>query len=195
MKNLILVLLISFAFANNQFAQGDYKWNIDLEHSSVEFKIKHLVSNVTGRFTDFSGTLVFNPNDLANSKADFTVKVKSVNTNNEKRDAHLQSEDFFDVEKYPNMTFKSTSFKKAGKSYVIEGNLTIRNTTKKVSIPFTVDGVIDSPWKKGVEIMGVTGSTSIKRNDYGVGTGSWAATAMVGNNVEITIHLEADRNK
>lgn len=193
MKKIILiasiVLLSSFALS----AQNKTSWNTDIEHSSVEFKIKHLFSTVSGRFNDFEGSFVFDRDNLKASKADFTVKVKSINTQNEKRDSHLQSEDFFDAQNYPTMRFVSSKITSISvNEYRMNGKLTIKDVTKDVVFKFTVEGVMDSPWVDGVQIMGITGSTTINRNDFGVGSGSWAATTTVGDEVSIEINLELD---
>lgn len=189
------LLILAFIFSGSFFlqAQSPPSWNVDLEHSSVEFKIKHLFSTVTGRFNDFKGTFVFDPNNLKASNASFTIPVKSIDTHNETRDNHLQSEDFFNEEKYPSMSFVSSKITKVSvDNYAMTGKLTIRNVTKEVTLNFKVAGVMDSPWVKGVKIMGITATTTINRNDYGVGSGSWAATTMVGDDVKIEINLELD---
>jgi polyisoprenoid-binding protein YceI len=187
---IVTVTLLSTFFLQ---AQNPSSWNVDLEHSSVEFKISHLFSTVTGRFNDFQGTFVFDPNNLKASNANFTISVKSVDTHNGTRDTHLQSEDFFNVVKYPTMSFVSSKITKvSADTYEMSGKLSIRNITKDVVLVFKVAGVMDSPWAKGVQIMGINASTTINRNDYGVGSGSWAATTMVGNDVKIEINLELD---
>lgn len=196
MKNLFLTLSLAFITLISIQAQKAPSWNVDADHSSVEFSIKHLFSNVTGRFGKFEGDLKFDPNNLKGSSADFTIYVKSINTHNDKRDSHLKSDDFFDAEKHPTIIFKSKKFFSNGKdSYVLHGDLTIKGITKQVAINFNVEGVMDSPWVEGVEIMGITGTTTIDRGDFEVGSGSWAATATVGGKVDITIHLEVDREK
>lgn len=188
---LILALILTGTFLLQ--AQSPPSWNMDLEHSSVEFKIKHLFSTVTGRFNDFKGSFVFDPNNLNASKADFTITVKSLTTANDTRDHHLQSEDFFNVTKYPEMRFVSSKITKVSvDTYEMAGKLSIRDISKEVKLQFKVAGVMDSPWVKGVKIMGINASTSINRNDYGVGSGSWAATTMVGDEVQIEINLELD---
>ena len=107
------------------------KWNVDASHSNVKFSVSHLVvSEVEGSFRVFDGTIDAPSDDFNNATINFTVDVASINTDNEKRDEHLKSDDFFNAAKYPKMTFKSTSFKKGkGNNYVLEGNLTIRDVT------------------------------------------------------------------
>ena len=170
-------------------------WTVDKAHSSIGFEINHFFTPVKGSFNDFTGTLAFDPSDLGSSKVDFTVNIASVNTANKKRDGHLQSKDFFNVKKWPTMKFTSTSIKKSGSDYVALGNLTIRDVTKNIEIPFKVLGVQDHPMKKGSLVTGIRSEFSIDRTTFGVGTGSWSATAVVGDNVDITVLLEASRKK
>lgn len=188
-----IVALISVFSLN---AQNANTWKIDKAHTSVNFSISHFFSTVNGRFNDFDGTFLFDPANLKGSKADFTISVKSVNTDVKKRDDHLQSGDFFDAEKYPNIKFQSTKFeKKSGNNYIVYGNLTIKNTTKMIKLPFKVLGEVEHPMMKGTLVLSLASEIKIKRNDYGVGTGNWAATAVVGNDVDIKINMELNRTK
>ena len=177
-------------------AQVATKWKIDKAHTSVNFSINHFFSAVTGKFSDFDGNLNFDQANLAGSKVDFTIAVKSVNTDDDKRDKHLQSEDFFDAKKFPNMTFQSSRFeKKSDKDYVVYGKMTIRDVTKEIALPFKVTGEMEHPMMKGTLILGLAANLKINRNEYGVGTGSWAATAIVGDEVSIQINMEVNRSK
>lgn len=188
------IALIFSLFSLN--AQNATMWQLDKSHSSVNFSVGHFFSSVTGRFNDFSGEFYFDPNNLKGSKVDFTIIVKSVNTDEKKRDEHLISDDFFDGNKYPKITFKSTRFeKKSGNDYIVHGNLTIKNTTKHIALPFKVLGEVEHPMMKGTIVLGLSATTKIKRNDYGVGTGNWAATLVVGDEVDININLELNRMK
>ena len=171
------------------------EWNIDNNHTSISFEVNHFFTPVTGSFKDFEGNLSFDPENLDGSNASFTVQIASVETDNEKRNDHLQSADFFDAKNYPEMKFVSTSFTKSGDDYTLNGNLTIRDVTKEVSIPIDLLGLGDHPMKKGKLITAMRAAFSLNRNDYGVGTGSWAATAVVGDEVKVSILLEANRNK
>ena len=170
-------------------------WTVDKAHTSISFEINHFFTPVKGNFKDFKGTLALDPNDLGSSKVDFTVNITSVNTGEKKRDAHLQSKDFFNAKKWPTMKFTSTSIKKSGSDYVAVGKMTIRDVTKNVEIPFKVLGTKDHPMKKGNLITAIRSEFTIDRTEYGVGTGSWAATAVVGDNVDVTVLIEAYRKK
>ena len=170
-------------------------WNIDKNHSSLSFEVTHFFTPVVGPFKDFEGSLNFDPENLDGSNAEFTVQIASVETDNDKRNGHLQSEDFFDAKSYPEMKFTSSSFAKRGDDYILTGKLTIRDVTKEVSIPVELLGLGDHPMKKGKLITAMRAEFSLNRNDYGVGSGSWTATAVVGDEVKVSILLEANRNK
>lgn len=165
-------------------------WSIDATHSSVNFNVKHFFTPTQGSFDTFTGDIKFDPANPAESSVSFEVDVKSVNTGNEKRDGHLMSPDFFDAATYPKMTFKSSAIKKKGKAYIATGELTIKETTKTVELPVQFLGATANPFKEGSQVAGFKIETSINRNDYGVGTGDWAATAVIGDEVNITILLE-----
>lgn len=171
-------------------------WNLDKSHSSVNFRVKHMmVSTVHGEFKDFDGTASFDPADLSTLKTNFTVQVASVNTDDEKRDGHLKSADFFDAEKFPTLAFVSKSAKQTapGKA-TLTGDLTIRGVTKEVT--FDVEGFneeIATPW--GMKAVGGSATATINRHDYGV---SWNKTldaggVVVADNVKIQLELELVR--
>ncbi|MBI1228105.1 MAG: polyisoprenoid-binding protein [Bacteroidetes bacterium] len=168
------------------------QWKVDKAHSAISFSINHLFTAVEGRFLQFEDEFLFDPNNLQESKASFTIDVASVNTQEQKRDQHLQSADFFDAEKFSKIKFTSTRFEsKGGNNYVAYGKLTIKDVTKEITLPFKVLGTTDHPMMKGTKVMGIAAETTINRNDYGVGTGSWAATMVVGDQVNVKINLEA----
>jgi polyisoprenoid-binding protein YceI len=171
------------------------EWKIDNNHTSISFEVNHFFTPVVGSFKDFDGILNFDPENLDGSSAAFTIQISSVETDNEKRNGHLQSEDFFNAEKYPEMKFTSSSFTKNGDDYTLNGKLTIRDITKEVSIPVDILGIGAHPMKKGKLITAMRAEFSLNRNDYGVGSGSWAATAVVGEEVKVSVLLEANRNK
>ena len=177
-------------------AQDATMWKIDMPHTSVNFSINHFFSSVQGKFTDFDGMIHFDPNNLKGSKANFSVSINSVNTDDAKRDKHLKSKDFFYANAYPKMSFNSTKFeKKSDKEYLIHGKLTIKDKTKDVILPMKITGKMEHPMMKGTIILGVVIDTTIDRTDYGVGTGDWAATMVVGDEVRIHIPMELNRMK
>ncbi len=195
-KIAFLASLLLLASGLNVNAQKAKKWNVDKSHASVNFSVNHFFSAVTGKFKDFSGDITFAPDDLEGSKVSFTFQTKSVDTDEDERDKHLQSEDFFAAEKFPTITFVSNKFvKKSDKLYEVVGKLTMRGTSKEIALPLTITGRMDNPWKKGYEILGISINTTLDRTDYGVGTGSLAATAIVGDEVRISISMELDAEK
>jgi len=195
-KTMVFAVAITALSTLSVNAQDATMWKIDKSHTSVNFSINHFFSSVPGKFTDFDGMIHFDPNNLKGSKADFSVSIKSVNTDDAKRDKHLKSKDFFDTETYPKMSFQSTKFeKKSDKEYLIHAKLTIKDKTKNVTLPMTITGEMEHPMMKGTIILGVVIDTTIDRTDYGVGTGDWAATMVVGDEVRIHIPMELNRMK
>ena len=143
-------------------------YKIDPMHSEIQFKIRHLmITNVTGSFTTFDGTMETTSDDFTDAKISFTAEVKSLSTNNAQRDGHLISPDFFDAEKYPEIKFESSSIKKAGdEDYKLSGDLTIRDTTKSVELDVTFGGNMNDLYgnaRAGFEITG-----KINRKDFGL---------------------------
>jgi polyisoprenoid-binding protein YceI len=185
-----LGILLSFTTISAQAPE----WNIDESHTSINFEVNHFFTPVAGSFKDFEGGLSFDPDNLEGSTASFTVQIASVETDNVKRNNHLLTGDFFDTKKFPEMKFSSTSFTKDGDNIMLNGKLTIRDVTKDVKVPVKVLGLGQHPMKKGKLLTAMRAEFSINRNDYGVGTGSWAATAVVGDEVNISVLLEANRN-
>jgi polyisoprenoid-binding protein YceI len=170
---------------------GDYK--LDPAHSHIGFAVRHLEINwVEGRFKDFNGTIHFDDKDVTKSSVEFAAKVESVDTGIAPRDKHLRTADFFEVEKYPEMTFKSTRVERKGKdAYVLHGDLTLKGVTKAVSLPFTLAGAVKDPW--GNTRIGVEAQTKINRRDFGITYGNaFAGGGLdVGNEVVISLRLEA----
>jgi polyisoprenoid-binding protein YceI len=170
---------------------GDY--NIDPAHSIIGFSIRHLEINwVEGRFKDFKGTIHFDDSDVTKSAVEFAAKIESIDTGVEARDKHLRTADFFDVSKYPEMTFKSTRVERKGKdSFVLHGDFTLKGVTKQIQLPFTVTGAIKDPW--GNTRFGIHAQTKIDRRDYGITWGKALENGGldVGNEVSIDLQLEA----
>jgi len=167
-------------------------WNIDPAHSIAEFKVKHMmIANVKGRFSRVSGVLIRDGSDPVNDRVEATIESASIETGDEQRDGHLKSADFFDVEKFPTLHFKSTGIKVVGEGELsVEGDLTIRGVTRKVR--FAVEGPTPpakDPW--GNTRIGVSATTKINRKDFGL---TWN-TALDGGGIlvgdDITITLDA----
>lgn len=170
------------------------KWNVDVTHTNVGFEIKHMmVSKVRGNFSDMEGTIEGDPRELENTKINFRVGIDSISTNNEDRDNHLRSADFFEAEKYPNMTFESTNIKKVGDNqYELTGNLTIKDVTKETTFDVEYLGEGTNPW--GVEVVGFEASTTISRKEFGLTWNQALETGgvLVGDDVKIQIDLQAN---
>jgi polyisoprenoid-binding protein YceI len=172
------------------------KWDLDPAHSGIYFGIKHIYSEVRGHFGDVSGTVLFSPDDLAGSRFDFEVSVKSINTANSKRDRHLTSPDFFDAEKYPVMTFKSTAVKHVkDDQYTVDGEMTVKDVTQTISLPFTFMGVTANPFDEKSEVAGFEARMQIDRLSYNVGSGKYYEMGVVGKDVDVLISLEVTRKK
>jgi polyisoprenoid-binding protein YceI len=189
MKKLLIVL----ALVASQFAvKAQTKWILDRAHSNAKFTVEHLViSEVDGTFKSFNGNVTSAKPDFTDAAVDFTIDVNSIDTENEQRDGHLKGDDFFNAEKYPKMTFKSTSFKKkSGNKYELKGNLTIRDVTKPATFSVVYGGTTKDGY--GNTKAGFKATTSINRFDYGL---KWnalteAGGATVGKDVQIKMNLE-----
>ena len=172
------------------------QWQIDPPHSNIYFGIHHIYSTVKGHFNDFKGMIQFDPNNLKESRFDFTVKVDSIDTNNGKRDEHLQTADFFDVDKFPEMTFKSTSIShKAGDQYEVKGVLTVKDVSRDITIPFTYFGSRQHPLNPKWVVAGFEARMTIDRLAYHVGSGKFYQMGAVGKDVKVLISVEATREE
>lgn len=172
-------------------------WKLDQAHSVVSFNISHMViSEVAGRFTDFDVTLVNEKDDFTDGKLNATIKVKSINTDNEGRDKHLRSADFFDAEKYPEMKFVSKSFEKTGKNtYKIVGDLTIHGITKPITLETKYNGTVTDPW--GNTRTGFKATTTVNRKEFGIVYNQTLETGglLLGEDVDVTINVELTKEK
>ncbi|MFH1762876.1 MAG: YceI family protein [Gemmatimonadota bacterium] len=175
-------------------------WNVDAPHTEINFSVKHFFTPVTGNFSSYDVDLVFDPEAPENSTVKVSIDVASVDTNNDRRDNHLRSPDFFDAETYPKMTFESTSVRQvAPDQLVATGNLTIKNTTKEVELGINLLGITDLPSEMQEMMGGVAqiasfeASTQVDRREFEVGVANWAQTIIVGGDVNISIALEANR--
>jgi len=181
MKRLInlltLILLVSTLYAQNT---NESVWVIDKAHSKIGFAVTHLlITEVDGYFKDFDAKVVSSKPDFVDAKIEFTAKTASIFTDNEKRDEHLRSDDFFNSEKFPEMKFVSKSFKKVGKNkYRLTGDLTIRDVTKPITLDVVYNGTVKDPW--GNTKAGFSVSGQLNRFDYGL---KWNALTELGGAV------------
>ena len=176
----ILIALVAMLLNAPAFAQmsAETQWAFDASHSKIGFVVTHLViSEVEGQFHDYEGTVTTTGDDFTNANIEFVADINSIDTENEKRDGHLKSPDFFDAESHPQLSFKSTSFeKKEGNKYELKGDLTIRGTTKPITLDVTYGGTVKDPYgntKAGFKLKG-----QIDRFDYGL---QWDAATEAGN--------------
>ena len=173
-------------------AQDIYK--VDAAHSEVTFKVRYLVGKVSGSFGTFSGTVVVDERNPAKSSVEFTIQAASINTNNEARDKHLRTADFFDVEKFPTLTFKSVAVKEVAKGKLeVTGDFTLHGVTKRITVPVTNLGASIHPRSQKVNAAFQTAFT-IQRKDYGMTYGlTDAASVVVGNDVEIELTVLGEK--
>jgi polyisoprenoid-binding protein YceI len=168
------------------------RWNIDASHSTAEFSIRHLmISNVRGRFGKLTGTVELDPKNPEASSIDVTIDAASIDTRDEKRDAHLRSADFFDVEKYPNVAFKSKSVKRAGDGFEVLGDLTMHGITKEVVLEVeALSNPGKDPW--GNTRVGTSATAKINRKDWGLHWNAALETGgvLVGEQVKISLEVE-----
>jgi polyisoprenoid-binding protein YceI len=182
-------ILVAMAITAAAFTANAQSWKIDPAHTKIKFNTKYLViSDVEGEFKDFEGTFTSNKPDWTDLKTNVTVKVSSINTENEMRDNHLKSDDFFNAEKFPTITFTSTGVKMIEKNkYVLTGKLTIRDVTRDVQLPLVYGGTVKDPW--GNTKAGFKATGKINRKDYNLKYSNAASTgeAVVSDDVEFTI--------
>jgi polyisoprenoid-binding protein YceI len=170
-------------------------YEIDSSHTVVGFKIRHMgLSFVRGSFLSFSGSFKFDPKDIAASSAEAIIEVSSIDTDNKKRDDHLRSDDFFNVAKFPEISFKTTSIKDvAESSFIAVGDLTIHGVTKSVELEIEYNGSLKDPW--GKHRAGFSATTKIDRQEFGLKWSKLLETGglVVGNEVKIQLEVEGVR--
>jgi polyisoprenoid-binding protein YceI len=167
-------------------------FTIDKAHSEALFQVRHLVTRVRGRFSDFEGTVEFDEAHPEQSRVNFTVRAASIDTNEPDRDKHLRSEDFFFVDKYPTITFTSTRIAKAKENeFKVTGDLTIRGVTKPITLDVTYLGSAKDPW--GNLKAGFEGETTLNRKDFGLMWNAALETGgfLVGDEVKVTLSIQA----
>ncbi|HYP01008.1 MAG TPA: YceI family protein [Pyrinomonadaceae bacterium] len=166
------------------------KYAADAAHSNVGFSIPILggLSSVSGKFTDFTIEIVYDDADVTKSSVNAVIKAASIDTGIERRDAHLRNADFFDVEKFPEITFKSSRIEKKGKDFVAHGTFTMHGVAKEIALPFTINGVRKDE-KTGKTTLGATARTTVNRKDYGVSFSRPDNPAFLGDMVEIELNI------
>ena len=193
-KTRFAVLAASLALAAPVQAAETYQF--DKAHTTVGFQVRHIYTNVSGKFTDFTGTIQVDRAKPESSTVDFTIQATSIDTSEPRRDQHLRSADFFDVANNPTITFKSTSIKANGKdSWLVTGDFTMHGVTKSVVLPVTLLGEGKDPM--GNEKMGLETGLTINRKDYGLTWNKALETGgvLVGEEVKIQVAIEANKAK
>jgi polyisoprenoid-binding protein YceI len=189
----VLTVVASLWLAST--ALGASTYTPDPTHTTVGFTARHFViTKVTGRFNDYTATIMYDENDITKSSMQGIIKTASLNTGNERRDANLRSTDFFDVEKFPEIKFHSTRVEKQGEGYVLIGPLTIRDVTREVAIPFMVTGKLVD---RGKERIGFEASLKINRKDFGM---TWDKRMdngglIASDQIDIELFVEAIKNQ
>jgi polyisoprenoid-binding protein YceI len=199
MKKLIALIIVSvfFLFLNSASAlAAALEWEFDRAHSRFGFNVKHIFSTVHGTFEDYSGTVLFDPDNLERSKILFEIKVKSIQTGIAKRDNHLRSADFFDADKYPLIIFESTGIRHIeGKEYEVSGRLTMKDVSKEIVLPMTLQGMQTHPMEAKKRVAGFDIKTTLDRLEYRVGDGRFYEMGVVGKDVNVDVSLEMLQNR
>jgi len=189
---LLATAALALGLVNSASAAAE-TYTIDPVHSTLSFSLRHIVSKFTGGFTKVTGTIVADQADLSKSTVEATIAISSVNTADDKRNAHVLSADFFDATKFPTATFKSTAWTKTGDdAYDVTGNLTIKDVTKPVTLKVKVLGF--GPGMGGAQLAGFEGTTTIKKSEFGLAGPAMLSKAL-GDDVTISIGIEAGYKK
>ena len=189
LKRIVLPVLL-FAITVVGQVSTSRPYPIDNNHSTVGFSVPILggLSQVKGKFTDFAITLNNDEKDITKSSVSVVIKATSVDTGIEGRDRHLRNADFFDVEKYPEITFKSERIEKKGKQFIAHGPLTMHGVTKEIALPFTVTGTFKNPSTNKMSV-GYSARTVLNRRDFGINYSRQDNPTFVGDNITIEIEL------
>ena len=184
------ILTVVLGFSPLQFDPP--KWSVDKSHTNVGFTVKHFqVTPVRGEFKEYVVDLKFSPDDLENSSLSVVIDVNSIDTDNERRDGHLKSEDFFNVAEFSNITFESQSIEAVGENqFVAKGQLTMRDVTQDFELPFTLLGLVQNPFNENETVAAFQSEFQINRMDYEVGQGDWIANIVAAHEVDVELLVE-----
>ncbi len=189
-KKLFIPTLLAMLIASTPFFAATTKYEIDVAHSNVGFSIPIMggLSHVRGKFTEFTVAIVYDDQDVTKSSVEAVIKAASIDTGIERRDNHLRNPDFFEVEKYPEITFKSSKVEKKDKGFVAHGTFTMHRVSKEIALPFTINGVSRDE-KSGKTTLGVTAKTTLNRRDFGINFARPDNPNFLGDTVEIELNL------
>lgn len=189
-KKSSLTALLTFLIVVASASAATTRYEIDSAHSNIGFSIPIAggLSHVRGKFNDFTAAIVYDDKDVTKSSVKAVIKAASIDTGIERRDAHLRNPDFFDAEKYPDITFESTRVEKKGKDFIAHGTFTMHGVSKELALPFTVNGVKKDE-KTGKTTLGVTARASINRRDFGIAFARPDSPDFLGDMVEVELNL------
>jgi len=186
----VLSLLMLFGVQETEASARE--WQLDPAHTGFYFSVDHIYAKVRGSFLEFTGTVVFDPEQPGESSMKFVIRTDSIDTGVAKRDKHLQSDDFFAAGDYPEMVFESVSISPAGENrYNVAGKLTIKGKSYDLVLPLTLGGIREHPAEKNKLVIGFNGALVLDRLDYGVGSGKFYEAGLVGRKVEVLVSFEA----
>ena len=188
-RNTLLAAALAVVLAALPAYPAVTKYDADVAHSNVGFSIPILggLSHVRGKFNDFSVEIVYDDKDVTKSTVRAVIKAASIDTGIERRDAHLRNPDFFDVEKFPEITFQSTRVEQKGKDFVAHGTFTMHGVSKEVALPFTINGVKQAA--DGKTTLGVTARATLNRRDYGINFARPDNPNFLGDTVEVELNV------
>ena len=190
LKRSPLIAILSLLLVALPASGATTKYEIDVAHSNVGFSIPIMggLSHVRGKFTDFAVTIVYDDKDVTKSTVNAVIKAASIDTGIERRDAHLRNADFFDVEKFPEITFQSSRIEKKGKNFVAHGTFTMHGVPKEIALPFTVNGVRKDE-KTGKTTLGARAAVTLNRRDFGINFARPDNPTFLGDTVEVELNL------
>lgn len=191
MKSRTFAVLLGLALAASPALAAD-AYTVDKDHSQASFQVRHLLSKTAGRFNEFAGTIVLDEQHLEASTVEFRIHAASVDTDNEKRDQHLRTADFFDVANHPDITFKSEKIRKVAKGrYEVTGKFSMRGVEKRLTLPVSYLGVVKDPW--GGKRAGFSTTATLNRKDFGMVWNKALDTGgyVLGDEVYVTVEIEA----
>jgi len=191
LKKFVLPVLLFAVTVVAQVADTTRVYPIDNNHSTVGFSVPIFggLSQVKGKFTDFTITLNADEKDITKSSVSVVIKATSIDTGIEGRDRHLRNADFFDVEKYPEITFKSERIEKKGKQFIAHGPLTMHGVTKQIALPFSVTGTMKNPTSNNLSAVGYSARMVLNRRDFGINYSRRDNPTFVGDNITVELDL------
>jgi polyisoprenoid-binding protein YceI len=190
LKRSSLIAVVTLLLVVSPVLGATTKYEVDAAHSNVGFSIPIMggLSQVRGKFTDFAVTIVYDDADVTRSTVNAVIKAASIDTGIERRDAHLRNADFFDVEKFPEITFKSSRVEKKGKNFIAHGTFTMHGVSKEIALPFTVSGVKKDE-KTGKTTLGARAAVTLNRSDFGITFARPDNPTFLGEAVEVELNL------